>query len=169
MRYAADISESELLTKLDDALVNNTFDRHTLNSIGKIGNDISKVSFDFENYEYNAPYSASHSKIVGPKRFGNLSVIGVVVGGDWEYPVHFFIYLDKNGKTLRAYIPRNGNPWNKTNKSAFGNDDESDKKEIERLTNKKYDNDYFDIDDAEIAFDQSRIIADLVKRVIVNG
>ena len=76
----------------------------------KLRKDISKISFDFENYE------------VEPNVY--VTVFGVpylrcFAGGDWEIPVRFFVYFD--GKDLRGYIPTKGNTFNRKTKRAIGN------------------------------------------------
>ena len=38
-------------------------------------------------------------------------------GGDWEFPVCFILYWG-NGK-LRGYTPKDGNAWNKEERSAY--------------------------------------------------
>ena len=47
------------------------------------------------------------------------------VGGDWEYPLCVFAYLD--GKHVRAYIPEKGNTYRRDLKCAFGNNDDDHK------------------------------------------
>ena len=71
------------------------------------------------------------NSITGPCTLDNgMSIIGVQCGGDWEYPVYFIIYWD--GKSLRGYIPTDGNPWNTDDKIAYGNNAESDAKNVEK-------------------------------------
>lgn len=95
--------------------------------------DLAKVNFDFENYDignadymYNK-YPTDHQGFVGyPCGFetleSGLPILFVNAGGDWEYPICFCIYWD--GKKLRAYIPSDGNIWNKKEKCAFGSEEE---------------------------------------------
>ena len=45
----------------------------------------------------------------------------VMAGGDSENPVSGMIYWD--GKDIRAYIPTYGNPYNRKQKAAYGEDD----------------------------------------------
>ena len=105
------------------------FDRYQLTKIGKIGADLKKVNFDFENCDLE-PEAEFGSPILGLRRLyvsgGYLNFIGMSAGGDWEHPVYFIVYLDKDGKTLRAYVPKDGNNWNYKTKEAFGNDEEGD-------------------------------------------
>jgi len=60
-----------------------------------------------------------------------LSVLEIWSGGDWEISLHYIIYYD--GEKLRAYIPVDGNTYNKTFNSAFGNDIEHDFLELQRI------------------------------------
>jgi hypothetical protein len=107
-----------------------------------IEKDISKVNFDFENYEIGVKviHGKSGDKCLGfedvpgtgymnyPTGFiilpNNMPAFFVNAGGDWESPICFVIYWD--GKQLRGYIPKAGNFWNRKTKSAFGNNEESD-------------------------------------------
>lgn len=87
--------------------------------------DIAKVDFDLEN-------------IVEQKlecRNG-YNYLGIYAGGDWEYPVWFFIYHD--GKSLRGYVPYRGNCVNRLNKSAIGNDEDKDKKFLKDFGGGRY-------------------------------
>jgi hypothetical protein len=94
----------------------------------RINKDLMKVQFDFENFEWEG------------KGFGNLPcgfqvlknglpVLFCNAGGDWENPICFILYWD--GKEIRAYIPKNGNPWDKKYKTAMGSEQESQKWEAE--------------------------------------
>lgn len=89
----------------------------------KAYNDICKIDFSLENMSIDpkSGFSMEHSeKWLGPQKFGDLSVIGVLAGGDWEDPVAFVIYHD--GKDFRAYVPRDGNSYDLKTKQAGGND-----------------------------------------------
>jgi hypothetical protein len=90
-------------------------------NIDKIGEDLKKVQFDFENCEYEHQNEwGKWEGMLGYRKEYPLSYIGAMAGGDWEYPVYFIIYLDQDGKTFRAYIPKDGNQWNHDTKAAFG-------------------------------------------------
>jgi hypothetical protein len=85
-----------------------------------IEKDLKKVNFDMENFSINDPY-------VGyPCGFeileNGLPVLFANAGGDWEFPICFCFYWD--GKQIRAYIPNEGNVYNKTEKCAFGSEEE---------------------------------------------
>jgi len=49
-------------------------------------------------------------------------VLFINAGGDWEFPICFVLYWD--GKKMRAYIPSEGNCWNKQEKCAFGSEED---------------------------------------------
>jgi hypothetical protein len=132
-RKAANISIKEL-----EAIVEKNFEEDEYASIKrltpKIEDDLKKVEFDDENYEFRDdspgyPYSG----LLSYQRIGDLTFLGCQAGGDWEYPVFFIIYYD--GKQLRAYIPSKGNCWNRKTKSAYGNnDDDPDQDEVPDFT-----------------------------------
>ena len=46
-------------------------------------------------------------------------------GGDWECPLAICIYIGEDGK-FHAYVPRDGNVYNKEANAAFGNNDDYD-------------------------------------------
>ena len=95
--------------------------------VDQIGQGLKRVEFDFENYYYeNDPGYRPAGHLLGPRYFGKIPGVGCYAGGDWEHPLFFIVYLDEDGQTLRAYIPKEGNIWNHKTNSAFGNDSESD-------------------------------------------
>lgn len=135
-RYFKDISLADFKIKIQ-ALYDN--DDGFLYSLSKEANkDINKVEFDFENYE---PYSLEKEVKPGdgflnyPIGFvtlpNGMHAFFINAGGDWEMPVCFLLYWD--GSTLRGYIPKDGNVWNRKAKSAYGNDEESDEESYPSL------------------------------------
>jgi len=97
--------------------------------------DLSKVNFDFENYEignadpsftkYPSDHKGYNNYPVGYEMLPNgLPVLFVNAGGDWESPICFCIYFD--GSKMRAYIPSEGNVWNKKEKCAYGSEEDQD-------------------------------------------
>lgn len=85
----------------------------------KIKKDLSKVEFDFENCWEMEP------EICGFKTLENgFTYYGLMAYGDWEDEVFFIVYWD--GKTLRAYIPKEGNLYNTDTRTAYGNSGEYD-------------------------------------------
>jgi hypothetical protein len=102
----------------------------------QIETDLSKVEFDRENITTPNDELSFGGYPVGHMTIGNdLHVYFTNAGGDWEFPVCFIIYWD--GKQLRAYIPEDGNVWNKKTKMAYGNEDgEDDQEELEKQVDK---------------------------------
>lgn len=144
-------------------------------SIGKIGKDIAKVRFDYENSYYRKEDSWGNNKF-GPGKIGELSAITCRAGGDWEYPISFIIYLDQDGKTFRGYIPSDGNPWNRDTKQAFGNDEEDDntflkkwiKKNAPDLIDNEDEEQTFSSDDADVMHDLEAYENDIKERIKVK-
>ena len=90
----------------------------------KVEDDLSKVEFDLENISTEG-YGDKAKDIIGFQMLDNgLTYLGVMAGGDWELPVFFIIYWD--GKSLRGYIPTEGNMFNTSTMSAYGNKWEPD-------------------------------------------
>lgn len=116
----------------------------------KIMDDLSKVEFDFENYEIgDARPGFTKYDLKGlmgyPVGFrvlkNEMPCLFINAGGDWESPICFVLYWD--GKQIRAYIPDYGNVWNKELKSAYGNN----------------------MDDNEDVGDEAKILADIQDRI----
>lgn len=89
---------------------------HNISDI--IREDLSKVSFDWENYTEFSDSNGFAEYPCGYRDLGNdFHIFFVQAGGDSEYPICFIYFWD--GKNIRAYIPVNGNVWDKENKKAF--------------------------------------------------
>lgn len=153
----------------------------------KFNADLSKVDFDFENYEFSHLDEElgreSSCGWLGYRKFWTrsplscFSFIGWSAGGDWEHPVNFLIYLDKDGKTFRAYVPKEGNVWNYDTKQAFGNDEDADnaflkkwfKKNRPELIKKEAwektiaDN-FYGVEDAGVMFDAQKMAHEIMFR-----
>jgi hypothetical protein len=122
----------------------------SLNS--KLEKDLKKVAFDTENFLFKNTdmyHLGFHTLENG------LSFWICAMGGDWEYPVHFIIYFD--GSDLRGYIPTNGNPYNRSTKEAYGNDEDSDEKDAMKHFNVSWD---------EVEQDYDAIVADIKNRIV---
>jgi hypothetical protein len=139
----------------------------------KIQKDISKVEFDFENYEYvkGSGYNGCKDITGYNVTSHGLPYWGWVAGGDWEMPVFFIIYWD--GKNLRGYIPKDGNTWNTDTKKAYGNDYGSNPQKSSDAVNikkrwpklfKGYDLEDIQFDDCPEC-DPKLILADIEKRI----
>ena len=94
MRKAPKISLEELKDKLRDIWEDFPY------SLSKaVDEDLSKVLFDWENYEYEG--DGYFDGICGPKILSNdLPVWFVNAGGDWETPIIFILY--RNEKKIIA-------------------------------------------------------------------
>ena len=137
--------------------------------LDRVSEDIG-VEFSFENCAYTADReSGPLSGMLGPLSLGGLPFIGACSGGDWEHPVYFVVYLDANGTTLRAYVPRDGNPWNYDTHQALGNDEQADL----RLLKKLFPCDpgiqaanACDAADGELLWDRDRMYRDIREHVV---
>ena len=76
-------------------------------------------------------------------------------GGDWENPLAFVLYIGQKGE-LRAYIPKDGNVYNKKEKAAYGNNDDDPSWED-------------DPDNPLLQFDADKLRADVAGRIMVKG
>lgn len=137
----------------------------------KIQKDLSKVQFDSENYDPCdvAPHTSDGYLVLD----NGLTVFGVISGGDWEWPLYYIIYFD--GKHLRGYVPKDGNPWNTTTKTAYGNGDDAwGDDENADITNAKQRGFVSDdvkaehIDDLDIKYDWTAIFADICSHIVVK-
>lgn len=88
--------------------------------------ELAKVSFDFENAYTDSLDRVGPEPLMGLRRLGDegLTIWGMCAGGDWEAPVYFCLYWD--GKKVRAYVPTEGNPYNRKTKKAWGNGEEEE-------------------------------------------
>lgn len=152
MRYASKITLGQFKQICKKFLFDKdvSFDPNNLSK--QIEKDLSKVEFDFENYEIgNAEFHSTGlcNYPCGYEVLSNgLPVLFVNAGGDWECPICFCIYYD--GEKLRAYIPTDGNLFNKKLKSAYGNNDDFD-----------------DIDEEENG-DPEKIRNDIMDRIVLR-
>jgi hypothetical protein len=121
-RHAVKISLEEFKMLCQKKLnVGEEFDPYELSE--KIQKDLKKIEFDFENFSIGdaADETGFENYPCGFEVLDNgLPVLFVNAGGDWEFPICFCIYWD--GKQFRAYIPTDGNAFNKKEKCAFGSE-----------------------------------------------
>lgn len=113
-----------LVKKLLDGDENNDDNSFPYTISPKLEKDFSKINFDWENYtgfddKAFAKYPVGYEELTK-----DFHVFWVNAGGDWEYPICFIFYWD--GTQLRAYIPTDGNVWDKKRNEAYGNDDENE-------------------------------------------
>lgn len=87
----------------------------------QIQNDLSKITFDFENLDVE---DEAYENTGFHTLDNGLSFLFGMASGDWECAIGFIIYWD--GKKLRGYIPTLGNTFNLKKKCAFGSEDNGD-------------------------------------------
>lgn len=144
--------------------------------IGEIREGLERVEFTLENAEYQKRNGNRHwGNLLGPRMFGNVAGIGCYGGGDWEWPIFFLIYLDADNKTLRSYIPKEGNPWNHQTGAAFGNDYDMDIKFFSECFAVKYPGVKMDLSFklgeqyGHLLFDEEKILQDITENISVVG
>lgn len=119
-RHATIITLDEFKLKLEPIISDVDFP-YKLPS--KIEKDISKIKFDFENFDCEGKSCSGYP--LGYEVLENkLPVIFMTAGGDWEHPVCFILYW--SGKEVRGYIPDKGNVYNRKEKCAYGSEEEND-------------------------------------------
>jgi hypothetical protein len=159
------ITEQELADKIDTALtaLGGSYYEYK-NLTPRVAQDLSKVSFDLENVCVSREEAfRGFDNLVGLHTLpSGLAYLGLGAGGDWEIPIFFIIYWD--GKELRGYIPKDGNPWNTDTKAAYGNDADADVANAKKLYGivMKEPDDVPDVDEA-------KILADIESRIKVTG
>ena len=126
MRKACKLDELEFLNMFIKEIGNYENNIHNLylnNDI--IFKDLSKVDFEWENR--SDIIDCFESQYVDG---GYLHFYLGWAGSDWESPVYYILYFDKN-KKLRGYIPKRGNTYNlKSKKAAI--DDDWDEREFDK-------------------------------------
>lgn len=140
MRYAPLITQAELKVRLTP-LLNKEF---PYDLPAKLEKDLNKVSFNMENYEYETGCGYMGYPCGYVTLPSGLPVLFVNAGGDWETPVCFVLYWD--GNSVRGYIPKDGNVYDKEKKCAFSNDADEDGHES----------------------DQGKIYTDIMKRIQIR-
>ncbi len=118
MRYYSETTKEHFLSKVQKLMGNEEFPFEQNDRLFK---DLKKVQFDYENCtDFNcrtnyATYPVGYREIAP-----GFHAFFVNAGGDWEHPICYIYYWGQ--KMLRAYIPENGNAWNKKEKCAYGSD-----------------------------------------------
>ena len=118
-RYYKPISLEEFKGKIEEVFefFDNEYDFPSV-----ISKDLAKINFDLENC--TRPDDANFANY--PAGFRMLApdfpAFFVNAGGDWEFPICFVLYWD--GKQVRGYIPNAGNVYNRTEKCAYGSENE---------------------------------------------
>jgi len=147
-RFYTEISKNDFLTVVEEVMGNEEFPYELPARLEK---DLKKVNFDWENF---TPFGDDRNFTNYPVGYRELApgfhVYFVNAGGDWEYPICFCFYWGDG--ELRAYIPKEGNAWNKEEKCAYGSEDDAD-----------YDKEH----DDEV--DEGKIIEDILNRIVKVG
>ena len=128
-RFYTEISKEDFLKKIKNLLVtddDNEDDGFPWEMPKRLGKDLSKVNFDWENWtSFNSREPFANYPFVGYKELApGFHTFFMQAGGDWEFPVCFILYWGEG--VLRGYIPTAGNAWNITEKCAYGSEDDDD-------------------------------------------
>ena len=128
-RVAVRLTVDEFKQKLEDYAGHSLDEEGALNDFAynffETCKDFKKIQSDAENWDAEGT-EFGNPDICGIQELGNgLVYLGFCTGGDIEQPWYGIIYYD--GKTLRGYIPENGNPWNTDCRCAFGCEEYTDK------------------------------------------
>ena len=112
---------------------------HDVVELPKVKKDLSKIDVDFENVmsisEWGKEGGDGPDNSPTEKVFDEIEMLTDVegkqfpvewclCGGDWQLPVLFVVYLDHENH-LRAYIPSDGNTYDRKTKAAYEGDDEN--------------------------------------------
>ena len=128
-----------------------------------VSKNLSRVNFDLENLErFGTEDSYNHlpglADLVGYEMLGDMEndlafpVLWVAAGGDWELPLVFILFIGEDDE-LHAYIPEDGNCYNKKAKAAYGNN-EGDP--------------VYGDNDPRYVFDVAKMKADIENQIIVK-
>ena len=153
MRYYYEISKEDFLKKVSEIMDNEEYPYETSKSIEK---DLDKVGFSWENYTDFSSTQGFCNYPVGYKEMKpGFHVFFAAAGGDWEIPICFIFYWGEN--ELRAYIPKDGNLWNKKEKCAYGSENEPI-------------DDYDDQDEImKNEYSEEKLFADILNRIITKA
>lgn len=77
-----------------------------------------EVTFNFENF--STPWCKDFGEHVGFYDVNGTTIALCIAGGDWETPVYFALFLEKDTKKIRMYTPFVGNHFDFYCKTAFG-------------------------------------------------
>lgn len=126
-RKVVNISIPELQNKIGELTTEAEADGYavTLRELSpQIESDLAQVWFTEEVYEL----VSADENLIDYRTFeasnGQFNGLLLYVGGEGECPILVMLYWD--GTQIRAYIPQNGNPWNKGLGYVFGIEDEFD-------------------------------------------
>lgn len=160
-RYAKRATKQELKDLIYSKVMNDKFP-------DCIGKDVSKVDFALENTTFNG--REFDSSDVDKSSYDIHTLPNGLVyclcsaSGDWEVPVSFILYIDLNNK-LRAYVPENGNTYNKEFKCAYGSEEDHQDQDFD---DSDWEPVYIADDHDDDKLDMQLFEADIVNRIIVK-
>lgn len=96
--------------------------------LGQVERDFMHIHSSGENFSMGAENhwgrKSPNSHLYGFHEIDGFSFFGFGACGDWEVAVFYIVYFD--GKQFRGYVPTEGNTFNRTTQSAYGNDQLAD-------------------------------------------
>lgn len=133
----------------------------------KVDSDLGKIVFDWENHTLHFD---EEKNTFDNDNFANYEVgykelkpgfhtFFVNAGGDWEYPICFILYWD--GSSIRAYIPEEGNVYNKIYKTAYGSEGDTKVKNPPDVD--------YNREDKDQEYDYDKMIQDIESRIMLNS
>lgn len=122
IKAKTEITETDLKSVIDAA--NGAYNAIMAEG-GRACDECSAISFDFENFtaDPDEPFNMPGYEVGYGVLPSGIPVLWCAAGGDWEMPIAFCLYIGEDGE-IHAYIPRDGNAFNKHTNKAFGNDEE---------------------------------------------
>ena len=84
-----------------------------------VNKDLSKIESEFENVSCEPGEFYTPGFTAGWDELHGFAVLWIALGGDAEQPFAAVLYLD-NKSRVRAYIPKDGNCYDKKHKMAYG-------------------------------------------------
>ena len=125
-----------------------------------ISKDASLPDFDLENFGCTPNDEDDYlnaGELLGLRKSATgVSYIGINAGGDWEIPLYFIMY--KEDGELKAYVPSNGNTYNKRFHTAYGSEMETE--EFYKLPEEEQQV-IEDADHNDLAIDKEDLLADI--------
>jgi hypothetical protein len=154
-RYYTETSKENFLSKVKELFESKEF---PYKKPKDIETDLGKVNFDWENYTRFEETSGYSIYPVGYRELKpDFHIFFVNAGGDWEFPICFIFYWGAN--KLRAYIPQNGNIWNKKEKCAWGSEDEMFENFLDE------DEDFYDYDKLAKEISEPKMVEEILKHI----
>lgn len=126
--------------------------------------DLSKVESEYENVSCIPDEFYTPGFTAGWDTINNFTVLWIALGSDAEQPFAAVLYLDDKSK-LRAYIPKDGNCYDKKHKMAYGYSWWEQYGEEQGIP--EFGDDGFD-EAVGIQFDDDKLRADAAKRIQVK-